>query len=172
MQMKPPLHKRLNQAKSIDLIQNRYQRCHREIPTQVVKLQKDEEFRRLYQEYYGRGYRDWTILVAVFNCVANWKAQEARVDMRSRTGIKAFLELAKHLQDDSYPAWRFDREEMDRQIAGFNMTALLAYGFEFRRPDCNPEAVERFLRERMRHFDFDLPHQPLFGDPPGDWPQL
>lgn len=51
-------------------------------------------------------------------------------------------------------------------IATHNMTVLLPYGFQLRRPDFRPEVVERFLHDSMNHFEPDLPHRPLFGEPP------
>jgi hypothetical protein len=41
-----------------------------------------------------------------------------------------------------------------------------------RRPDVEPRAIRAFLRDRMHHYDLDLPHRPLFGTPPGDWPEV
>ena len=81
-------------------------------------------------------------------------------------------DIGKKLDNTTYPTWRFMDDDMARQMKVHGLLVLRSYGFELRRPDFQPEVVERFLRERMKHFELDLPHKPLFGEPPGDWPDV
>jgi len=68
---------------------------------------------------------------------------------------------------------RFANEQhIEQTLRIFDVNTLRTYGFEYRRRDYRPEAVQTFLRLRMKHYDLDLPHQPLFGKPPGDWPEV
>ncbi len=168
----PPLHRMFNEQKALELIRGRYAGLRSRISSQVSALQKDAEFRQLSRSYYDVGYKDWLIISAVFNCMLNWEGHSRGLDFRSSNPREDLLRLAEGLEDTCYPAWRFEKEEMDRMIATHNMTALLPYGFQVRRPDFRPEVVERFLRDRMNHFEPDLPHRPLFGEPPGDWPDV
>jgi len=167
---KPPLHRRFNEGKALELIRGRYAGLRSRIPSQVTTLQNDGEFRLLCRSYYDMGYKDWLIVSAVLNCMLNWKAHSLGLDFRSPESRQHFARIADRLEDSCYPAWRFEKDEMDKMIAIHNMSALLAYGFEPRRLDFREAVVERFLRERMNHFEFDLPHKELFGEPPGDWP--
>jgi hypothetical protein len=152
-------------------VRHRYDALRARIPSQVAALQLDKDFRSLCKLYYGKGYKDWVILSAVINCMLNWQAQR-HLDLRDAGDRARLPTMANDLNDTVYPAWRFTQEEMDRAVAGHNMAVLLRYGFEPRRADFQPKTVEKFLRERMRHFEADLPHEPLFGDPPGSWPEL
>jgi hypothetical protein len=54
----------------------------------------------------------------------------------------------------------------------FEIAALGSAGFELRSRMIEPESVRIFLRDRMDFYSFDLPHPPLFGLPPGHWPEL
>jgi hypothetical protein len=165
----PPLHRRFNERESISYIRNRYHICREKIAKQVEALQQDAAFREKCQGYYQRGYKDWVIASAIFNCMLNWRMRElglVRTEDQQR-----FPELQNMLRDVVYPTSRFLGEDMDSHIQIHCVTALNTYGFELRRRDFKPDVVEKFLRERMRHFDFDLPHSPLFGEPPGNWPR-
>jgi len=172
--MKPPLHRRFDENKALDFIRNRYLHCRNKIEKQIEVLKKDTAFRDKCREYYNKGYKDWIILTAILNCMLNFKAQEMGLnldEMRTEEGRARFLELSNMLKNTVYPTRRF-LEEIDKQIKFHSILALGTYGFLVRRRDFKPEVVEKFLRERMRHFDFDLSHKPLFSEPPGDWPEI
>lgn len=142
------------------------------IPQQVQNLQNDGEFRAKCRSYYANGYKDWVITMAVFNCMIQWQGERVGVDLRNPRQIVSLSALGRKLANTTYPTWRFLEEDMAHQLTLHSFIVLQSYGFEPRRADFRPEVVERFLRERMRHFELDLPHQPLFGEPPGDWPEV
>ena len=167
----PPLHRRFNEQKAFDFIRNRYHQCYKKIAEQVKALQADAAFRNKCQEYYKRGYKDWVIVSAIFNCMLNWKAHELSLPVSPESARKQFLDLQNLLSDTIYPTWWFLGSDMDFHIQMHCLNALITYGFEPRRRDFRPDVVEKFLRERMRHFEFDIPHTPFFGEPPGDWPE-
>ena len=169
--IKPPLHRRFDEDKALEFIRNRYRHCRDKIAKQVEVLQKDAAFREKCKEYYKRGYKDWVILTAILNCMINYKVQELGLILPSEEVRNKFLELSAMLQNAVYPTKKF-LEDIDLQIGFHSILALNTYGFRPRRKDFNPDVVEKFLRERMRHFDFDLSHEPLFGEPPGSWPKI
>jgi len=169
----PPLHRRFDTKAAMRYIRNRYRHCRGKIAKQVKVLQQNAKFRNKCQSFYEKGYKDWVILTAIMNCMLNWKAKEIGLTVSSEEDPKQFLELQQALRDIVYPPSRFLGKDMNFQIQVMHgITALKTYGFELRRRDFKPEVVEKFLRDRMRHFDFDLPHKPLFGEPPGDWPRI
>jgi hypothetical protein len=73
--------------------------------------------------------------------------------------------------DEVCDAEHFCGREFTFFLQHFNFMALASYGFELRQRTIQPEAVERFLRERLNHYEMDLPHRALFGDKPGTWPK-
>jgi hypothetical protein len=84
-------------------------------------------------------------------------------------------ELANLIQGVVYPANLFLGDEFEGNINIFNFTCLRTYGFQLRQSIITPkiaDSIERFLRDRMNHFKLDIPHNPLFGKPPGEWPKI
>lgn len=167
----PPIHHRYNETEALAAIRRRYEAVLRFIPAQIEKLQADPEFRAHCQSYYARGYKDWVILMAIMNCMMNWRLNYRGIDVRDVAKFSP-EKIGEELNDDTHPTWRFLGEDMERQIDGHGVLVLPTYGFEMRRSDFKPAVIEKFLRERMNHFALDLPHKPLFGEPPGDWPDL
>ena len=101
-----------------------------------------------------------------------WQAKRLGIDYRQPMQMISLDRVGKKLDNTTFPTWRFMDEDMAHQMQIHGLIVLQSYGFELRRPNFRPEVVERFLRERMNHFELDLPHRPLFGEPPGDWPDL
>ena len=170
--VKPPLHRRFDKEVAMHQIRNRYRELRKKISKQVELLQKDVLFRQKVQEYYQRSYKDWVIVGAIFNCMLNWKARELGMKLPDEKERQKLVELQELVSDAVYPTEQFLGEDFDLQIKFHSLLALKSYGFEMRRMDFKPKVVEKFLRERMKHFDFDISHRLLFGEPPGDWPDI
>lgn len=171
----PPLHRRCDERTAIRHIRRRYRVSREKIARQVEALQKDPEFLAKCRDYYRKGYKDWVILYGIVNCMLNWKARELglllHIEENRGQYREQFPQLLDGLSGTVYSTNRFLGEDMDMHMRLHCCNVLTTYGFEIRRRDFRPEVVENFMRVRMRHFEFDLPHDPLFGEPPGYWPR-
>ncbi len=167
----PPLHRRFDEAKAIQRVSNRYRRMRQQISEQVAALQEDERFRLECSSYYKRGYPDWIVLSGIVGKMLPLRSKERGLDIfRVARDPGLYQELLTGLAGCVYPARFFYGEQFRECVLGNLLSSLRTYGFTRRRTDFQPETVEKFLRERMRHFEFDLKHEQLFGDPPGAWP--
>lgn len=166
-----PLHRRFDEAKAMEHISNRYLKMRHQISEQVAALQKDETFLRECSSFYKRGYPDWIMLSGIVGRMLQLRSQELGLKALSVASNPALQqELLNSLVGRVYPASFFYGDHFSQQVSAHILSSLRTYGFTCRRTDFQPEAVEKFLRERMRHFEFDLKHEQLFGDPPGAWP--
>ena len=165
----PPLHRRFNEAESIRQIKDRYAGMKTRIAPQVALLQHDDAFLSRCAAYYKQDYKDWHILAAVLNYMLNREA-ERRGFGWLREDVNRRQKLIDELPNVVLPAAEFSGRQFELHFTGHALSCLRAYGFECRNPRINDATVEKFLRQRMRHFDLDIPHTPMFGRPPGDWP--
>jgi hypothetical protein len=164
-----PLHRRFDEADSIRQIKDRYIGLKTRIALQVALLQKDDGFLARCVEYYDRGYKDWHILAAVLNYMLNREAQRRGFGWLPED-VSRRKRLINELSNVTLPAEEFSGREFEVHFSGHAMTCLQAYGFDCRNRRINDATIEKFLRYRMRHFDLDIPHLPMFARPPGDWP--
>ena len=164
----PPLHRRFNESESLRQIRDRYIGLKR-IARQVALLQKDDAFLERCAAYYRSGYKDWHILAAILNYMLNREAQRRGLAW-TREDLKRKQTIVEELLDVVISVADFSGQDFEMHFRGHALTCLQAYGFAYRNRRMNDQAVEKFLRERMRHFDLDIPHAPMFGRPPGDWP--
>lgn len=169
----PPLHRRHDLPEVTAAIKRRYQVFRTKLGPQVEILQHSDSFRLQCAQLYDLGYKDWMILGAVYNRLLQTKLTEQGVDMRDTESAAA---TACEITIDPQPicearnAEHFCGHEFMLFLHCFNFVALASYGFQLRRRTLQPEAIERFLRERLNYFEMDLPHKALFGNGAGTWP--
>lgn len=170
--VKPPTHRRFDRTASIGQIRNRYARLRTSIGLQVPTLQRDLVFVSRCNELYGRGYKDWHLLSAIFNMRLNWETRLLGHSMWEPVVPSLLGQIEEIITQTVADADRFTYPvgELERFLGIFDLSCLSTYGFVLRRPDVDPRAIQNFLRDRMHHYDLDLPHRPLFGMSPGDWP--
>lgn len=167
-----PLHRRYNPDEIMGAVRKRYTLAREQLSDQVAVLQESIAFRKIAAGLYARGYKDWSILMGIMSRMMDLRGKEIGLDPMSEEGRSKYEELHLRLSGHSYSPSCFTDDHFLNNVEGHNMAALVTYGFEIRRSDFHTDSVERFLRYRMKHFDFDLPHDEMFGDPRGDWPEL
>jgi len=165
-----PVHRRYNKDEAEEHVRNRYIMTRKHISKQVIRLQSCGEFCKKCSQLYNNGYRDWIILSVIMNCMLNWRAQERLITPENINEHQE--QLFSDLDDLSYPCQKFLGDEFEIHMQMHFASVLATWGFQLRRQDLSPDVVENFLRVRMKHFDYDLPHQQLFGSPPGTWPDI
>ena len=169
---KPPLHRRFDEARAIRHIRDRYRGMKGKFDAQLAVLRADEGFLERCAKLYADGYKDWHILSAIFNRILNLESIKQQIDLGTVEGREAYKKLADRLETVAYPASAFEGPEWRIMFTMHAITCLARYGFEQRTAAMRPELAVKFLRERMRHFDLDIPHQPMFAKPLGDWPNV
>jgi hypothetical protein len=168
---KPPLHRRFDEARSFEAIRNRYRNLHRILSGQVEAIQRDVEARFAFRSFYEAGFKDWHLASAIYNIRMNWHLGDFGISLLAPPSKEKMKEAEEIITLSIESPYRFANEKLiEHALFVFDITCLSTYGFECRRVDYDPAAVRSFLRHRMRHYDLDLPHRPLFGKPPGEWP--
>lgn len=168
----PPLHRKFDERQALQEIRGRYSELRKVITAQVQALQADDDFIAAAQTFYAAGYKDWHILSAVANLMINRRIRELGLDLETRHGQEQSKDVGRSLTGVVYPAKAFIGKELSLAFQGHALTCMRRYGFESRGIGMNAFVVEKFLRERMRHFELDIPHAPMFGRPPNDWPVI
>jgi hypothetical protein len=169
----PPLHRSYNEASSLSAIRDRYTRLRPILEEQVKLLQQDVETRVILRSFYQNGYKDWHLLSAIYNVRLNWEAERMGVSFMEPPPKEQMEQLAEIITLSTERPARFASERLiENALHIFDATTLRTYGFDCRRQDYRFEAIQTFLRLRLKQYDLDFPHQPLFGKPPGTWPDL
>jgi hypothetical protein len=170
--LKPPLHRKFNEEKSLEYIRNRYVGMKGKFDAQLAVLQADDAFLTRCEKLYAEGYKDWHILSAIYNRVLMLESTRRGIDLDTEEGREEHKELSKEVMTSTFPVESFDGVEWDMAFKMHALTCLGTYGFEPRSHAVSPNAIMAFLRDRMRHFDLDVPHEPMFARPCARWPDV
>src|SRR4051812_27167731 len=82
----PPIHRRFNEAGSLEMSRERYRRLRPTLSLQVELLQKALETRIIFREFYDKGYKDWNLISAIFNMRLTWASGLNRKPIKERPG--------------------------------------------------------------------------------------
>jgi hypothetical protein len=170
--LKPPLHRKFNERKSLEYIRNRYRGMKGKFDVQLKVLQADDAFLDRCQKLYADGYKDWHILSAIYNRLLMLESRRRGIDLGTHDGRETHKNLSKEILTATFPPEEFDGSEWQFAFKMHAITCLGTYGFEQRSRAVSPDAIVSFLRDRMRHFELDIPHKPMFARPPAEWPNL
>lgn len=168
---KPPVHSRFNERRALIQIGNRYRRTYQLLRPQIEKLQSSPEFCEQAEAYYAKGYLDWILLTVALNVMGNCLMHEMFPNPKENNFQIKNSELYKKLKNRVFEPTSFLGKNFEMCLNVTNMTILKTWGFEYRKEAFRPQVVERFLIERMRYFEIDFPHSPLFR-PNGTWPDV
>lgn len=165
------MHKRFGRRKSVEAVYWRYKRWNGMFDKQVRLLQADERFLSQCSDYYAQGYKDWHLVGAISNTLLNFEAR--RKGIPHEPGNRNPVEnLMQGLKEVEYPVGSFLGQEFERYSNIFIFTCLQTYGFETRGFGYALEPIKKFLKERMKHFEIDIEHKPMFAKPVAWWPEL
>jgi hypothetical protein len=157
----------------MEQIRDRYQVGRANISPQITALQNEETFRNACSVYYAHGAKDWMLISAVYNVILNVFLRDERVNLLDPVASRKAVEKFRSQPISTiYPVSLFLGTNFDMCMHSFHSTCIVTWGFHQRVSRFKAGTHERFLRERMRHFDLDIPHNPMFGDPPGGCPVI
>jgi hypothetical protein len=154
--------------KSETMIRNRYQRSREILRYTIPRLAQDPLFMQIYQELIRRGWKDWHVLVALVNARLNYRiaterpssaALEERLRAQPQHPVESLDEPP--LPTDWVTVERL--EEMRR--FGF-VTGAVHWGLEIHQDTPDLRAIEEVLGCRYGYWSDDVPHTPLFEEPP------
>ena len=168
----PPVHRRFDENQSLQFIRNRYRGMKGKFDAQLAILVADDAFLKRCEQLYADGYKDWHILSAIYNRLLTLESARRRFDLHTHEGREAHKQLANEAFTTTFPASAFDGPAWEFAFKMHAITCLGVYGFEHRSSAISMDAIVAFLRNRMRHFDLDIPHQPMFAPPYSPWPDV
>jgi hypothetical protein len=139
--------------------------------SQMRALQVDERFLSQCADHYSRGYKDWHIIGAISNLMMNMEARRRGIEMHPKNETRVCA-VTEELKSVVFPVDFFLGQKLEFYYTLHLFTCMKQWGFESRGLGYDAKAVEKFMRERMKHFDIDIEHAPMFGRPPAWWPRL
>lgn len=169
---RPPVHFRYNESQVVEVVTKRYQMMAEKLPRkQITNLQRSEGFVLQCEGLYQEGFKDWVLLMAIWNVFFSVELERSGFGNARSEDLGVFFKKFSEMKlKTPLPVEYFLGDRFRFQVCGYEGAVLMSLGFHMRVKRHSPETVHRFLRDRMRMYDFDVPHDALFSNPPGKWP--
>jgi hypothetical protein len=162
------LHPQFDEAEELERIQKRYDVCFAGLRFTLRKLRQSDSFREMVLKFRKQGWKDWHILAAVLNVVAGIRvAHRFGTAMPSREWEEAFKTEVFTPENETAFEILPDQIKADSVFITMqaNMTSTMSgNGLTPSSRTPNLSGEKKYMAERWRYFDLDVPHESLFNE--------
>jgi hypothetical protein len=160
------LSTKYNHEKAIDAIKNRFNNAHNSIHITLEKLKMDKEFPNFINDLRKQGWKDWQIILNIFNFIINYK-----INKFEKFDSDSYEEISKHFnlmlrkyrdmdEKDCYvdfPLKAFRTEAFNLQFDVSFASIIQSYGLENKSLTPNLKAIKEFMdiRFNLNNDDYD-----------------
>lgn len=158
MKWNDSLSEKYDKEKSLEAIKNRFNNVHKSIYITLEKLKKDKDFPEFINGLRNEGWKDWQIILNIFNFIINYKVNTfEKFDSDNPEEImKHFKQVLKKYHDmdekDCYvefPLKAFKTKEFKAQFEVSFATLIQSYGLENKSHTPNLKAIKEFMDIRF-----------------------
>jgi hypothetical protein len=159
-------HPRFNESEELKRIERRYSVGLDGLQFSLPRVVNNPDFRKTVDVLRAEGWKDWHVLLAMLNAVANYRAT-------LKLGANADIqEFQKAMNAEVFSAETDDRPEVPVDIftvSALKMFLLMAIcsvlraeGLELHQQTPNIDGLFKYAGARWRYFDLDVTHPGIF----------
>jgi len=162
------VHPRFNEAEELKRIQKRYDVCFAGLRYTLPKLRESNSFREVVLKFRDDGWKDWHILAAILNIVAGLRvARRLGPSVASREWAEAFQKEV--FTPEIETAFEISLDEIKSDAVFFTMQAntrstMAGNGLTPTSRTPNLRGEKKYMADRWRYFDLDVPHEPIVNE--------
>jgi len=145
-----------DQAEALNAVRNRYENIISRLQYTLPRLATDALFQQVLLELRSEGWRDWHVLLAVFNLALNLRTP-LRPGARPPAGPPSETAASSVLSLAAFTAPALRQHLKIAQVA-----TLRSMGLDYKLPLIVTDAVNRVLAERYRYWNEDIEHDDPF----------
>ncbi len=159
------LSKFYDKKKSEEMIKKRYKNCIPSIRLSLKRIVPTEDFQILKEILRSQGWKDWHILLAIFNLVMNYRMSKLGILSNVNSMIE-FGEKYPYQEENKnsifVPLDEFTEENMKKSLELSMPASLNVYGFTLKAKKIKIDEIKQFLAEKFNYWVDDVDHEPIF----------
>lgn len=155
---------------SLGRVRRRYENLFSSLSCILPRLRQSEATQRTVAELRSSGWKDWHILMAILNAMANFHIN-AKIKMGETPELaakrywKMLADSPEQLVYEEFPPETILTSERLREALQVSyLSTLKQLGLEVHQRTPDFPAIEDFLRHRYHYWDDDVEHEDPFGD--------
>jgi hypothetical protein len=159
------LHPRFDEPEEISRVQRRYDVCAAGLRYTLPKFRSDPRFRKMIEKFRSEGWKDWHILSGILNVVTSIRVSRRlgadRPTNEWSTEFRNELFRPEEQNAAEVSADQVSEEAIRATILANIQSTMAGNGLAPSSITPNVEGVKRYMKERWRYFDLDVPHGDL-----------
>jgi hypothetical protein len=162
------LSKYYDKKKAKELIKARYQKSVPSIRLTLKRIVPTSSFQALKMNLRSQGWKDWHILLALFNLVMNYRMDRFGISGNIIAMEKFYQEYPYEEEKDNaikIPLEEINEVNMKRNLQVSMLATLKGFGFSLEGKLVKPEEISDFLAEKFNYWEDDVDHEPIFDIP-------
>jgi hypothetical protein len=151
---------------SRQLVEARYANTRAPLRFTLERLRADPSFQTTVAGLRAEGWKDWHILLAVYNIVINFRMSQ---QLRAGTSPEVAMRLQRNVMSDPeredatpVPLERFNRDRMIEAIRLAQTATLKNWDLVIRQQTPDFPAIDDLLRHRYHFWTEDIDHEEIF----------
>ena len=154
-----------SQEEQLQHIRNRYLRLRELLPLTISALREDPAFLDVVERLRAAGWKDWHILLAIFNIGYNYRLSVLPQPTTVEEARQVSEQVMNNPETEPAPIYLFTEEAMRHALQVSYFSTLKHWGLEPHEGPYDVEAIEKLLTERYFYWDDDVPHDDPFSGP-------
>jgi len=159
------LSKFYDKKKSEDVIRNRYKNCIPSIRLTLDRLVKDVKFQQTIEILRQKKWKDWHLLLAIFNHALNYRGNFLGV-FNNPFAMKRFSDEYPYQEETKnsipIPLQSFSIINLEMALHSSMMATLKQYGFSLKGKHLKIDDVVKLLDEKFNYWSEDIDHDNIF----------
>lgn len=160
------IHPDFDEKAELERIRTRYNVTLRGLKFTINRVRQNAQFRWVLARLRTKGWKDWHVLQAMLNLVANYRTNKKLGGFtRGVDWMKAFkAECFTEERSDSLPVplESFSEQELEFATLTTVLSTMTHWGLEPPNGTPNLEGLREYLRCRWRYWELDVEHPPIF----------
>ena len=159
------MSKYYDKKKAEELIKARYTKSIPSIRITLKRIVPTTSFQILKEKLRNQGWKDWHILLAIFNLVMNYRMGKLGIIGNIDAMEKFYQEYPYEEENDdaiSVPIEEINEANMKMYLQVSMLGTLKGFGFSLEGKALKPEEIADFLAEKFNYWEDDIDHEPIF----------
>ncbi len=159
-------HPKYDEAIALQQVRRRYEVSLAGLCYTLPRVMADPAFQETVAALRTDGWKDWHVLVAMLNAVANYRVNR-RIDARANEeryaeAMKDKLFSPEKPESPPVPTTHLTRELLRMHLLMALNSGLSSEGLQFHHRTPNIDSIFNYARHRWRYFDLDVEHPDIF----------
>lgn len=147
------------------MVERRYKNCIPSIRLTLKRIVPTKRFQSLKNSFRSQGWKDWHILMAIFNFVMNYRMQKMKI-LENQYAMIKFQETYPYQEENEnsiyVPLNEFTEKNIKFGLESSILATICVLGLNIPKNTAISKDKIRTILDKFNYWEDDVDHQPIF----------